>query len=365
MRLSTPDFELIDDVYDKYGPTPRLCFDQASKPWIWPAYLTKFRQALADLTLQKLEKVVVESGALTMNSISHKICLLQREGPINTFSEPQISPMTDFIRSQITICLRNHQRREQIRVYWKFSVIPGARGMTGNIFEAYGHLVFQQKISINYLPMVRLPDQKLPDDEIQARRQQKHRWHSSHTALDDRTLEALRQDALSSQSSLNVSPSRTCEYGEDDMKSRIEPDVYYIPRSTNQVAFDSFILHGGYLFVFQFTGAQTHQIKFGLITFLTQHANLPEQDKWRFIFILPADVGILKCPYPQSAELQNLKLYSSILTMEEMPQEDEPEVVEVAKTKRKPRMADRVIGVKNDKRVGDGPAPAKRLRRRD
>jgi len=156
LRLRSPNFKVIDEIYDKYGPIPRLCFDQASKTRIWAAYLKIFREALAALTLQKLEEVVVKGGALTMNSISQKICLLQRDGPIDTLSDPQILPMTDFIRSQITICLRDHQRREQIRVYRQFSRTPGARGMMGNIFEAYGHRVFQQKISVNYLAMVRL-----------------------------------------------------------------------------------------------------------------------------------------------------------------------------------------------------------------
>jgi hypothetical protein len=52
------------------------------------------------------------------------------------------------------------------------------------------------------------------------------------------------------------------------------------PKSTNQVASDSFIVHSDHLFMFQFfqfTGSEIHRIKSGLEM---KCANLPEQDKW-------------------------------------------------------------------------------------
>jgi hypothetical protein len=157
----------------------------------------------------------------------------------------------------------------------------------------------------------------------------------------------MRRAVLSTGSSLRVSPLRACEYRED-VKASIEPDVYYIPRSTNQVIFDSFILHDGYLFIFQFTGGNTHQIKTGLITFLAQCANLPERDKWRLVFIIPDDVGVLKCPYPRSAELHEVKLFSSVLAM---------------KPRWKPPTSRSAIEMKSEEEgEADRPAPAKRSR---
>jgi hypothetical protein len=54
--------------------------------------------------------------------------------------------------------------------------------------------------------------------------------------------------------------SRIIEYGDDGPLS-IESDVFYLPQITNQVAFDAFILLNGILYLFQFTIAESHDIK--------------------------------------------------------------------------------------------------------
>ena len=319
MKLAHPDFKLIDQVYDQFGPIPRICFEHAFDPRNWESYKQDFFTALRDLTPQGLETLVDESGRLAMGEVSHKLCLIWRVGSVTVSDAVQISPITDFVGSQIAIRFRNHQRRDQIQLYKRFAAIPSARGMTGNIFEAYGQQLFQRQISIEYLRMVRLSA-----NDVQTPANRRSQWHSSHTALDNDDLEAIRQTVLARKSTLVVSPSGTCEYCESDVKARIKPDVYYMPRSANQVAFDSFILHDGHLFIFQFTGGKSRQVKFGLITFLAQCANIPERDKWRFIFIIPDDVEVLKCPYPRSAELQELELFSSVLAMEESQWAPEP-----------------------------------------
>jgi hypothetical protein len=322
LRLAHPDFKLIDQVYDQFGPIPRLCFD-ASDIRDFESYERDVFAALCNLTPQKLETLVDECNNLSMGEISPKICLIWRVGSVKDSGNVQISPITDFVGSRIAIHFRNLQRCDQIQLYKRFAAIPSTWGMAGKIFEAYGQQLFQRRISIEYLPMVRLPDL---GDEVQTLEHPGSHWHSSHAALDNDQLEAIRQTTLATKSTLVVSPSGTCEYDENDVKARIEPDVYYVPRSANQEAFDSFILHAGYLFVFQFTGGKSHQIKFGLLTFLTQCANIPEQDKWRFIFVIP-DVEVLKCPYPQSAEMQNLKLFSSVLAMEKSQWAPPPKLV--------------------------------------
>ena len=325
LTLTHPDFKLIDQVYDQFGPIPRICFEHALDPCDWESYKQDFFMTLCDLTPQRLETLVGESGRLAMGEVSRKICLIRRVGSVAASAAVQISPMTDFVGSQIAIRFRHHQLRDQIQLYKGLAAIPSARGMTGNIFEAYGQQLFQRQISIEYLPMVRLSDRTLSAGEVQTLGNRASQWHTSHTALDDDDLEAIRQTILATKSTLVVSPSGTCEYCESNVKARIEPDVYYMPRSANQVAFDSFILHDGYLFIFQFTGAssKSHQVKFGLFTFLAQCAannNIPERDKWRFIFVIPDNVDLHTCLYPQSAELQELEFFSSVLVIEESPE---------------------------------------------
>jgi hypothetical protein len=96
-----------------------------------------------------------------MDAISHAICLIRRVDSVKASAKVQVSPIADFVGSQLAIHFRDLSRRELVQLYKHFAAIPSARGMTGNLFEAYyGQQLFRQHISIEYLPVDRLPDQK-------------------------------------------------------------------------------------------------------------------------------------------------------------------------------------------------------------
>ena len=339
MLLEKPDTDLINDVFDQLGCTPRLCLEKVQTRRSLDARRTTTLSQLDELSARDFEKMVNGSRSMGTDEVSYTTCLLSRTDEtiwhadretISAFV--QVSPITPFIGSKLAIHFRNLARSEQIRLYKYFAVIPSTRGMTGNIFEAYCQRIFQEEIHLQLVRMVRLPEsdpnpnsvnkkRKLSEGSVapqEAPRRTNHpRWHSSHTAIDDERLEAMRLTALGKSNTLKIRPSATCEFDEIH-NIVVTPCVYYIPSKTNQVALDSFILDGdGFLDISQFTGGKIHEINSGLISFLGKCEGIPPQDKWRFIFIIPDDVATLKCPVPKNTTLQTLPLYSAMVVLED------------------------------------------------
>ena len=136
---------------------------------------------------------------------------------------------------------------------------------------------------------------------------------TSHHPVEDRKLETSRQNALRRMVTLDICPSKICEHNDQDVQGlTLTPDVYYIPSTQNAVAVGSFIYHGGYLYLFQFSISDQRKVNLKFMSRFTQYANFPPRFKWRLIFIIPDDVEVLTCPYSWSPELQTLKLFSSI-----------------------------------------------------
>jgi len=98
---------------------------------------------------------------------------------------------------------------------------------------------------------------------------------------------------------------------------KILSDVYHMPRNNNQSAFDSFIVHCGHLYIFQSIGDEQHDIREGLLPFLTTCTRLPPHYNWQFILVLPDDVGLLKYPVPQNTEFQQLGIFLSVIAVED------------------------------------------------
>ena len=65
----------------------------------------------------------------------------------------------------------------------------------------------------------------------------------------------------------------------------VESGTYYIPRSKNQVGFDSFICADGFLYIFQFTLLSNHDINPKMAKYLTRISPISE---WRFVFVTPS-----------------------------------------------------------------------------
>jgi len=242
LRLDAPDFEHINDVFDEFGPIPRLCIDydevESAK------YRTDLTDELAVLSIDSLEKLVQRGKGLRMDAISHKLCLIRRSNPTDLAHsfEVEVLPVTPSIGSRIAFQLRNAERGEQIRLYKLLTSIPAAKKLSGNVFEAYCQQRFSEGIFIEFVPMVRM----MPKKKLKKQPQ----WHTTNTKLSSRSLEKKREAALKQKSSFHIRPSSPFQFTSGDLvkkKLKIKPDVYYSPAAPNQEGFHSLIMHNGTL----------------------------------------------------------------------------------------------------------------------
>jgi hypothetical protein len=171
--------------------------------------------------------------------------------------------------------------------------------MAGIFFEAAAQHRLQDGTDLELLLMVQLPksrDRTLP------------RWHSSHSVLQNTSLEALRQQVFQEKFTITIRPSQTIEYADAGL-SHASQDVFYVPGSANTVVLDSFIVINGFLYIFQFTIASEHDVETGLIDLLGKRQGVPPMDNWRFVFVTPPDstltVRLLK--------LHELRPYTSVI----------------------------------------------------
>jgi len=267
-------------------------------------YENDLQLTISKLTAHELINLFDDSGSLAMDAISHKICLISRTDREDMFSLQAVSSITSSIKSRLANHFRTLERQEQIRLYQQFSKVPDSRATAGIFFEAAAQRRIQDGVELELVPMVRLPSSRRGTDP---------QWYSSHVLLHNSQLEALRRRALQQKQVLRIPQRLPIEYS-DDGPSSIEPDIIYVPESSNQVALDSFIVMNGCLYILQFSIAANHSIQPSLVDFISKYPMLPSMNNWCFIFIHPPN-HTLVCPRPRKLELQNLRPYSAVLTL--------------------------------------------------
>jgi len=124
------------------------------------------------------------------------------------------------------------------------------------------------------------------------RRRTSHQWHDK-----------VDSSSQSNYHWIKISPTKTVEYRASELKD-IQPGIFYVPKLTNEVAFDSFIMANGYFYIFQFSIVSSSSIKPGIVSFFSQ-PSLPPKTMWRFVFIIPPGSEIT-CPQPRDPGLNEL-----------------------------------------------------------
>ncbi|KAF8627245.1 hypothetical protein AX15_004464 [Amanita polypyramis BW_CC] len=300
--------ESVNRVFNELGPTPRLCIDYLRSRGRIEKYRQDVQEAISNLTISELQRLLQDSRSLKMDAVSHMICLISRKDREDVYSRAIVSPITSSIMSRLANRFRTLGRGEQIRLYKYLSKVPESRATAGIFFEAAAQGCFQDGITLELLPMVRLPSSQPKNNP---------RWYSSHVFLHNATLEAARQQALQERQSLNIPRDLPIEEYTDDGLSSIMPDVIYVPELTNQVALDSFILTKDLLYIFHFSIGKDHDIKPGLIDFIRKCPGPLSMDKCRFVFIHPPNHTLI-CPQPRKSEMWELHPWSAVLDLNKL-----------------------------------------------
>jgi hypothetical protein len=165
-------------------------------------------------------------------------------------------------------------------------------------------LQLQKEVALDLVPMTRQP----------ASGRNKAKWiiapKVTATAASSSIASNVR-DAANTPILIKFTPEGTEVYT-GSRPANILPNIFYLPKSVNQPAFDSFILADEVLYIFQFSVASKHDINPSVMDF-SSHATLKEA-LWRFIFVVPPD-GTLEYPEPSGVAGEKLKEFWKRVTL--------------------------------------------------
>jgi hypothetical protein len=287
--------EEISERFDNAGPSARLCLEFTSED-ISQFYAVRDAKIKWD-TAQRLVAALLDENheRLRISDISHQICVVRRSasGPL-PFT---VEPISAFIRHRLLAQVWEWTEQDRVAMIERFSRVPGAGGMTGVLFESHHQHRFAKEINIIAAPMFRTTNPR-------------SRWHAAFGDFSASSiLQKARDDASSTvpppiHISLSISPSESRVYDHSGPLA-IEENIYYVPLSENEVAIDSFIVHAGHLYLFQFASGPQHSVNRGLLTTLSRFSSLPVSENRHFIFVVPKHLTQFNCPHSNDGFLHD------------------------------------------------------------
>ena len=203
---------------------------------------------------------------------------------------------------------------DRLRVYETLEPVQGSRRLAGLVFETIGHCRFQQKVALTLVPMLR----KEPTGKKRSAQ-----WESQFVQdLVPQSTEgegSISEMAKKELPSIEIQPRKTIRYPKPRPQV-VNPSTYYVPASSDQVGFDSFIVADGALYMFQFTIADDHPIKACLMDFFPESHY--EENDWYFIFVVPPG-GKLTCSESSDEKMRRFWNKVKVFTAEIDPKEQE------------------------------------------
>ncbi|KAH9171752.1 hypothetical protein EDB89DRAFT_2096685 [Lactarius sanguifluus] len=300
----------IDEMYNQYGPTPRICLNFIRNELLFAAYENRYESALRGLSLKKLGDIASDKVNFGMDDDeSHTLILVTRlpmgRDDVKKFAYGRVEPITHMIKLKLRNQLRKETRAARIALYNSLANVKGTKRIAGVVYESLAQEMLEKTIALKLVPMVKR------DSCRSGRRLKFPRWHSDHGDAANRSLVRA----------IDITPAETFVYPVSGLDHPIKDRVYYAPEAQNQAAFDSFIIAEGKLYIFQFT--TDHPIQKGVVPFFSKMipGALPPRSDWHFVFIVPPSVSeICYSPELQNDNLKELlaemKLFSAVLDCE-------------------------------------------------
>jgi len=329
----------IGELFDQYGDIPRICLDFLRNPDDLAELQDDSENALRDLTVWTLCDHISKAAYLSFSDVPYTIFMVKRTDPDN-LGTMTIVPTSPAIEMKLKSKIRALQHAEQIQLIdW----LARKKPMAGLVFEALAQSVFQRRVILKLVPMQKRSSG--PGSTI--------RWVSTHQGQSLHTTKGSDADvdsewknkasASTDQSStgpaeahssiiVKFSPRKTVEHKGATIHQEQEIEgVFFVPKSTNQATFDSFIVSDGFLYIFRFSIAVEHDIDQGLVSYFSRQAlldRLPPKTRWYFIFVIPSGNSI-SCPQPRDRELaeflKDVRLFSAQLRLDKDPARDDRE----------------------------------------
>ncbi len=250
------------------GPTPRLCIDFVRRSNDLRSYRSDRDGAIANFDFDALLAHVRLGELLDMGVTTHSIILVKRKDAENLL-RLTIEPITLSVKRQLKRRLLRGEQKERLRTYLQPSKTEGSKIVAGLVFESLAQHQLQEEVALTLLPMVKV-------QPLGSRGNAK--WHNQSS---------IPAGAANPSIPIQFKPAYTDEYQTSTLEE-FRAEVFYVPLSPTQVAFDSFILVDQILYIFQFTIAASHEIKEGIMDFFSQETLKDKLQgvEWRFIFVI-------------------------------------------------------------------------------
>lgn len=246
------------------------------------------------LTLDSLLSAVQMSKDLDMDR-SHSIILVKRKN-VDDLLGYTVEPISLSVKRMLKKELMKWEQKERLWTYLLFPRVQDLTIMTSIVFESLAQLQLQKEVALNLVPMVKVP----------APRGGNAKWEFQPGS---------RADAANTPFPIQFKPMDTVEY-DGSKPSRFQAGVFYVPMSSHQVEFDSFILVDQVLYIFQLSIAASHEIKEDIMNFFLQPTLEKLQEaEWRFVFIIPPRSTIV-CPESNVAKLKGFWGRTRLFTAE-------------------------------------------------
>ncbi|KAH9034854.1 hypothetical protein EDB85DRAFT_963313 [Lactarius pseudohatsudake] len=298
----------IDEMYNHYGPTPRICFNFVRNEATFAAHEACYESALRKLSLRKLSDMAFDEVNFDKDDESHSLILLTRlprdGGDDVKFFYGRLEPITHMIKLKLRNQLRTETQAARIALYKKLANVEGTRHIAGVVYESLAQEMLEEKIALKLVPMVK------QDSNGSGRGKKFPRWHSNHGDGANRSLVLP----------IDITPAETFVYPEYGLDHPIKDRVYYVSEAQHQVAFDSFIMAEGKLYIFQFATGSDHPIKKGMFRFFSKMVPgaLPPLADWHFVLVVPPSISEICCsPQLQDDDLKELlaemNIFSAVL----------------------------------------------------
>jgi hypothetical protein len=297
--LTNEKQNLAVDAFMISGPIPRICIDFVKDRSQLLSYEICCQAMVGQLTSHILRKFVLDGVTLDLDAGSHTVFIVRRH-EVDNLERVYIEPRSANVENQLKMAINKLQRLEQITLYHTFASINSARAVAGLLFESLGHARLQEGITLTLRPAIKRKGRKYFHRNFQ-------REDSASNSMD-----------LDGPEPVFFPPNTRIVY--EELRS-VEPYRLHIPKARNQIAHSFFIL-GQFLYLFQFTMANNHDIKKGIEESLSSLVNiLPPKTNWRFVFISPPGCDVdVKADSAVEKFLEGVTLYSAHLNIEGAPE---------------------------------------------
>ncbi|KAH9036897.1 hypothetical protein EDB84DRAFT_1416475, partial [Lactarius hengduanensis] len=157
----------IDEMYNQYGPTPRICLDFVKHDALFIVHKAHFDTALYNLSLRKLSEMASDRKNFGINDESHTLILVKRvprndliRAGLNIddgqeFSYGLSEPITHMIKLKLRTQLRKETRAARIALYKKLANVEGTRRIAGVVYESLAQEMLEEKIALKLVPMIK------------------------------------------------------------------------------------------------------------------------------------------------------------------------------------------------------------------